>query len=152
MADISTLIPSKTSGARLPYASRNINRLEVNTVRPKILVVDDDQPTLQVLDILLKKMGYEPVLSENGIDALQLVRREPPALILLDINMTPITGWEFLKRLRDDPKYKEIPVIVFTVLTSVEERVAQKQDPLLGVLNKPVTWSELKKGIEQYLS
>ena len=121
-------------------------------MRPKILVVDDDQPTLQVLDILLKKMGYEPVLSENGIDALQLVRREPPALILLDINMTPITGWEFLKRLRDDPKYKEIPVIVFTVLTSVEERVAQKQDPLLGVLNKPVTWSELKKGIEQYLS
>jgi CheY-like chemotaxis protein len=121
-------------------------------VRPKILVVDDDQPILQLLDILLKKMGYEPILSENGIDALQLVRREPPALILLDINMTPITGWEFLKRLRDDPKCKGIPVIVFTVSTSVEEGMAHMHDPLLGVLNKPVTWSELKTGIEQFLS
>ncbi|MCX6698089.1 MAG: response regulator [Methanoregula sp.] len=118
----------------------------------KILVVDDEQPVLQVLDLILKKLGYEPILCENGIDALQLVRREPPALILLDINMTPITGWEFLKRLRDDLKCKEIPVIVLTVSTSVEEGMAPMHDPLLGVLNKPVTWSELKTGIEQFLS
>ncbi len=121
-------------------------------MKQKILVVDDDQPILQLLELLLKILGYEPVLSENGNEALQLVKRDPPALILLDINMTPITGWEFLKRLRAEPKYKEIPVIVFTVLTSIEEGLAQVQDPRLGVLNKPVTLSELKTGIDRFLS
>lgn len=121
-------------------------------MKQKILVVDDDKPILQLLEVLLNILGYEPILSENGIDALQRIRMDPPALILLDINMTPITGWEFLKRLRAEPKYKEIPVIVFTVLTSIEEGLEQMHDPRVSVLNKPVTLSELKIGIDHFLS
>ncbi len=121
-------------------------------MRPKILVVENDQPILQLMELLLKNLGYEPVLIENGIDALQMVRREPPALILLDIMMTPISGWEFLERLRSEPAHKEIPVILFTASATVMERLAQKNDPRLGVLVKPVSPSELKRGIEQFLS
>ncbi|MCX6688664.1 MAG: response regulator [Methanoregula sp.] len=123
----------------------------MNTLKPKILLVENDQAILQLMEILLKNMGYEPVLVENGIDALQLVRREPPAMILLDIMMTPISGWEFLERLRSEPAHKEIPVILFTASTTVMERMAQMNDPRLGILHKPVTPSELKRSIEQYL-
>lgn len=114
--------------------------------------MENDRAILQLMEILLKKLGYEPVLVENGIDALQLVRRDPPALILLDIMMTPISGWEFLERLRSDPANKEIPVILFTASTTVMERMAQMNDPRLGVLHKPVTPSELQRSIDQYLS
>jgi CheY-like chemotaxis protein len=120
-------------------------------MRSKILVIENDQPILQLMEILLNNLGYEPVLVENGIDALQLVRKEPPALILLDLMMTPISGWDFLERLRSEPANKEIPVILFTASASVMERMAQMNDPRLGVLHKPVTLSELKRGIEEFL-
>ena len=66
----------------------------------KIPLVEDDEPILEVMDLLIRKLGYEPVLFSNGLDAFAYVRREPPALILLDIVMTPIGGWEFLEKLR----------------------------------------------------
>jgi len=94
----------------------------------KILVVEDDEPILDLMDLLIRRLGYEPVLIPNGPDALVYTRNEPPALILLDIMMTPISGWEFLEKLR-----------------------ATMNDPLLGVLHKPVSLTELKAGIDRYI-
>jgi len=115
----------------------------------KIMVVEDDQPILELMDLMIHKLGYEPVLIANGLEALELITREPPALILLDIMMTPINGWEFLEKLRAEPPLKEIPVIIFSASPSVEEKMASIKDPLLGVLHKPVSLTELKAGIER---
>jgi CheY-like chemotaxis protein len=115
----------------------------------KILIVEDDEPILDLMDLLIRRLGYEPVLISNGPDALEYARREPPALILLDIMMTPINGWEFLEKLRAEPPLKEIPVIIFSASPSVEEKMASIKDPLLGVLHKPVSLTELKAGIER---
>ena len=117
----------------------------------KIVVVEDDQPILDLMELLLKKMGYEPILITNGIDALEAVRKDPPSLILLDVMMTPLSGWKFLERLREDYGMRNIPVILFTASPSVPEKVAQMNDPLLGMLQKPVSFQELKKSIEHYL-
>jgi CheY-like chemotaxis protein len=117
----------------------------------KILVVEDDEPILDLMDLLIRKLGYEPVLISNGPDALEAAEQDPPALILLDIMMTPINGWEFLEKLRRKAGLKEIPVIIFSASPSVEARMAQIRDPHLGVLHKPVSFSELKAGIERYL-
>ena len=117
----------------------------------KILVVEDDQPILDLMDLLIRRLGYEPVLISNGPDALEAARHDPPALVLLDIMMTPITGWEFLEQLRSDPGLKDLPVVIFSAAPSVEERMKGINDPRLGVLHKPVSLAELKKGIEQYL-
>jgi len=114
----------------------------------KILIVEDDEPILDLMDLLIRKLGYEPVLISNGPDALVYVRREPPALILLDIMMTPISGWEFLEKLRAEPALRKIPVIIFSASPSVEEKMATINDPLLGVLHKPVSLTELRAGIE----
>ena len=59
-------------------------------------------PSSNLMDLMIRKLGYEPVLIANGLEALELIKKEPPALILLDIMMVPINGWEFLEKLRGD--------------------------------------------------
>jgi CheY-like chemotaxis protein len=110
----------------------------------KILVVEDDQPILDLMDILIRKLGYEPILIANGIEAIKWVQKEAPSLILLDIMMTPINGWEFLEKLRGDLGMKEIPVVLFTASPLIGEKMEQLKDPHLSVLTKPVSFSELK--------
>jgi len=117
----------------------------------KIVVIEDDQPILDLMGILLKKLGYEPVLIANGLDALTSVRADPPALILLDIMMSPLSGWEFLERLRTECNLREIPVILFTASPTVPERMKQLNDPRLGILQKPVTFDELRTALAQFL-
>jgi DNA-binding response OmpR family regulator len=114
----------------------------------KILIVEDDQPILDLMDLLIRRLGFEPVLVSNGLDALEAARREPPALILLDIMMTPINGWEFLEQLRAEPGFRELPVIIFSASPSIEEKMVTINDPRLGVLHKPVSLAELREGIE----
>ena len=117
----------------------------------KILVVEDDQPILDLMDLMIRKLGYEPVLIANGLEALELIQKEPPALILLDIMMVPINGWEFLEKLRGDYGVREMPVILFTASPLVDEKIGQLKDPYLSVLVKPVSFNELKAGIARYL-
>jgi CheY-like chemotaxis protein len=117
----------------------------------KILVVEDDQPILDLMDLLIRKLGYEPILVANGSEALELVKKEPPALILLDILMTPINGWEFLDKLRGEYGMRGIPVILFTASPLIDEKMKQMKDPNLGILTKPVSFTELKAGIARYL-
>ena len=115
------------------------------------MVVEDDQPILELMDLLIRKLKYEPVLIANGLEALKLVKQEPPALILLDIMMSPLNGWEFLEKLRGECNMREIPVILFTASPSIDEKMALLNDPNLGVLIKPVSFADLKAGIERYL-
>ncbi len=117
----------------------------------KILIVEDDEPILDLMDILIRKIGHEPVLVSNGPDALEIALRDPPALILLDIMMTPINGWEFLEKIRAEAGLKDTPVIIFSASPTVAEIMATMNDPHLGVLQKPVSFTELKAGVERYL-
>jgi CheY-like chemotaxis protein len=117
----------------------------------KILVVEDDLPILDLMDLLIRKLGYEPILVANGADALEVVRKDPPSLILLDIMMMPINGWEFLDKLRTEYGMKDLPVIIFTASPAVDEHIAAIRDPHLGVLHKPVSFAELRESIGRYL-
>lgn len=117
----------------------------------KIMLVEDDQPILDMMDILLRRIGYEPILVPDVLDALERVKADPPALILLDIMMTPMNGWDFLEKIRNEFGIRELPVILFTASPSVEERLALMKDPYLGVLQKPVSIPELKAGLEKFL-
>jgi DNA-binding response OmpR family regulator len=117
----------------------------------KIMLIEDDQPILDMMEILLRRIGYEPILVPDVLDALRQIKQESPSLILLDIMMTPINGWEFLEKLRGEYGMKEIPVLLFTASPSIEEKIAELKDPRLGMLQKPVSIVELKAGIEKFL-
>ena len=117
----------------------------------KIMLVEDDLPILDMMEILLRRIGYEPVIVPDVLDALRQVKEDPPSLILLDIMMTPMNGWEFLEKLRGEYGMRDIPVLLFTAAPSAEEKIAELNDPMLGILQKPVSIIELKAGLERFL-
>ncbi len=117
----------------------------------KIMLVEDDQPILELMEILLTRIGYEPLIIPDVLMALDIVKKDPPALILLDVMMEPMDGWEFLEKIRGEYHLKDLPVILFTASPSVEEHLATMHDKRLGVLQKPVSIADLKAGIENFL-
>ncbi|MDD1681443.1 MAG: response regulator [Methanoregula sp.] len=117
----------------------------------KIMLVEDDRPILELMEILLSRIGYKPLIVPDVLEALEMVKKDPPALILLDVMMEPMDGWEFLEKIRGEYGMTDLPVILFTASPSVEERLATMQDKRLGVLQKPVSIADLRTGIEKFL-
>ena len=117
----------------------------------KIMLVEDDQQILDMMDLLLRRIGYEPVLVPDVLEALEMVRVNPPDLVLLDIMMTPMNGWEFLETVRDTYQLRDLPILLFTAAPEVEGKIALMSDPNLGMLQKPVSIRELRDGLERFL-
>ncbi len=117
----------------------------------RIMLVEDDQQIVEMMDLLLRKVGYEPVIAQDVMDALSQIRTNPPDLVLLDIMMTPMNGWAFLDKVREEYNIRDLPILLFTAAPSVEEKIAVMKDPRLGVLQKPVSITELRAGIEKFL-
>ncbi|RXE57217.1 histidine kinase [Methanoculleus taiwanensis] len=117
----------------------------------KIMVVDDDLPTLEVMELLLRKIDREPLLVHNGWDALRILKKERPALIILDVMMSPIDGWQFLEELKRNEELKEIPVLLFTAKHVWPEEYSRYADDIVGVLEKPISLAELKTVLERIL-
>src|ERR1700750_1081415 len=98
--------------------------LESRTVQPaSILVVDDTAANLQVLAGMLKDRGYKVRPAPSGKLALAPARRDPPDLILLDINMPEMNGYEVCELLKADDALKGIPIIFISALTEQLDKV-----------------------------
>ncbi|MDV4342812.1 response regulator [Methanoculleus sp. YWC-01] len=115
------------------------------------MVVDDDLPTLEVMELLLRKIDREPLLVHNGWDALRAIKKEKPALIILDVMMSPIDGWQFLEELKRNDEFKDIPVLLFTAKHVWPEEYSRYADDIVGVLEKPISLAELKAALERAL-
>jgi len=113
------------------------------------MVVDDDLPTLEVMELLLRKIDREPLLVHNGWDALRMLKKEKPALIILDVMMSPIDGWQFLEELKRNEELKDIPVLLFTAKHVWPEEYSRYADDIVGVLEKPISLAELKVALEK---
>ncbi|HWU38072.1 MAG TPA: response regulator [Candidatus Acidoferrum sp.] len=83
-----------------------------------ILCVDDDPLMHNLLSNLLKQHGFQVSLATNGAEGLERARRRPPDLIVLDIMMPGMDGFEVCRQLRQDPRLRTIPVIVLTAMES----------------------------------
>lgn len=80
----------------------------------RILLVEDNEMNQDMLSRRLKKRGYEVLLAENGEEAVQLGRAEVPDLILMDMRLPVMDGWEATRQLKSDPSTHSIPVIALT--------------------------------------
>jgi len=118
-------------------------------MREKVLVVDDEFEIRDVLSRFLTEEGYEIILASNGEEALELVERENPQVVLLDILMPGIGGIETCKRLKDNEKTRFIPVIMATALwdTLSEAIDAGAED----FVTKPFNLTELSHRVESIL-
>src|ERR1700709_2332975 len=88
----------------------------------KILVVDDEEHIVMILKDSLEFSGFEVVTAPDGSEALAAVDRENPELIVLDIGMPKLDGWEVCRRLKSDPKTKSIPVIILTAYAQTSDQ------------------------------
>ena len=84
----------------------------------RILVVDDERPIVMVIETNLKISGYDVLTAYNGRDALELVKSRRPDLVLLDVVMPEMDGWETLQQIREDPDpgIAGIPIVMLTAL------------------------------------
>ena len=100
----------------------------------KVLIVDDEIHVVQILDYKLKKAGYQVLGASSGPQALEMCKQEPPDIILLDIMMPEMDGWEVLAKLKADDATKNIPVFMLTAK-------AQRADLMKG----------LSRGVDHYI-
>jgi PAS domain S-box-containing protein len=80
-----------------------------------VLVVDDDPATLKLADAALRELGYRPVCKSNAEEALAAIEADPPAVVIVDLLMPRVDGFEFISRLRTFPAGREVPVLVWTI-------------------------------------
>ena len=119
---------------------------------PRILIVDDVPVNIAMVQALLKNEGYELVSAESGAEALRSVEEQIPDLILLDIQMPDMDGYEVCRRLREDPETEGIPVIMFTATESESEAKAKGlRTGANDYITKPVAKEELLARIETQL-
>ncbi len=119
--------------------------------QPKILVVEDNQDNREMVVKVLKFNGYEVVEAVDGEEAIKKARAENPDLILLDIYLPKMDGYEAAKRLKGDSDLRHIPIIALTAHAmkgNREEALAVGCD---GYIPKPINVRELPKQIERFL-
>jgi CheY-like chemotaxis protein len=119
----------------------------------RVLVVEDEPENRLFIGLMLRTEGYDVLEAEDGQCALDLLSREPPPeLILLDVMMPGLNGWQVFQRLRQDPRWAQIPVVMLTALaqrSDVERAVELGVD---GYLTKPFEPADLIHTMEETLS
>ena len=115
----------------------------------RILVVDDDPNIREVLGIHLRNAGYEVATAKDGIEAGYGVLRSRPDLIIADVEMPHMTGFELVAALRADNEASSIPVILFTSQAEWEDR--GKQLGAVGYVTKPILVDQLLSVVAQHV-
>jgi len=117
-----------------------------------ILVVDDNPDLLDIVDAILSDAGYVVAKALTGEDGLSVARNLRPQLILLDLNMPKMDGWEVLKLLKADLQTKEIPVAIFSVRTDIKDKIFGLQRGAVDFISKPFQYERLTDRIEKILA
>lgn len=114
--------------------------VEEKSRRMRVLVVDDDPPSLKMIAFLLSEEGYEVVTADNGVDALRLIEQEIPDLVILDVMMPGLDGFEVTKRIR---RSMNLPIIILSAKGETTDRVTGLDLGADDYLAKPFEPAEL---------
>src|SRR4030065_1416128 len=117
----------------------------------KILIVDDDLDTLRLVGLMLQHQGYRINAANSGIQAIAMAQTDKPNLILLDIMMPDMDGYEVARRLRANPQTVDIPILMFTAKSQLDDKVAGFEVGADDYLTKPTNPAELQSHIRQLL-
>jgi pilus assembly protein CpaE len=118
----------------------------------KILIIDDDLDTLRLVGLMLQRQGYQISAATNGQQGLDKAFAEDPDLILLDIMMPDMDGYEVTRRLRRNPSTMETPILMFTAKTQLDDKVIGFEVGANDYLTKPTHPSELQARVKSLLS
>lgn len=118
----------------------------------KILIVDDDREMVELIELFLGNAGYETIAAFSGEEALEKTFREKPDLMLLDIMMPKIDGWEVLRRIKNDPEMRDTPVAFITARTqNIDKMIGLSVMKAAGYITKPFSKQELLTEVKRIL-
>jgi len=118
----------------------------------RILIVDDDVDTLRLVGLMLQRQGYQVIAASNGTQGLAKAFEERPNLILLDVMMPDMDGYEVTRRLRKNPATASIPILMFTAKTQLDDKVTGFEVGADDYLTKPTHPTELQAHVKTLLA
>jgi CheY-like chemotaxis protein len=120
-------------------------------MRYNILVIEDDEMNLDMITQRLELRGYRVLGAVDGFEGINLAREEAPDLILMDVNLPEIDGWEVTRRLKAEPATRHIPVVALTAHAMVNDRDKALQAGCDDYETKPVDFQRLLSKMEKLL-
>ncbi len=117
--------------------------------KQKVLVVDDSSTNVVLLDAILNNAGYEVITSLSAKEGLKYITSMDPDLVLLDLLMPEVSGFDFMKTYNEMNKKRKIPVIVVSAVGTPENKKLSKELGAVSFINKPVDIAELMNLIKQ---
>jgi len=132
-------------------AKENIIVTDKSDQQSKILIVDDELINLQVLGNYLKLKDYDIIKADNGFDALKLIEENMPDLLILDIMMPKMSGYDVCKRIRENYTEKELPILILSAKDHIQDIVTGLELGANDYISKPLKQEELLTKIELLL-
>ena len=115
-------------------------------MKKRILIIDDDVNDLETIKIVLEKEKYDVIIADNGADALDVIRKDKPDLVLIDIKMPTLSGYDLLRLLRERLNHK-----VKMIYVSIVQRKEVDMDDIDGFVQKPFMPTSLIKEVKKVL-
>lgn len=117
----------------------------------RILVIEDNSSSMYLMQFLLRAQGYRVLEASDGLAGIQIACRELPDLIVLDIQLPEIDGYEVARRLKTYPETAAIPIVAVTSYAMVGDRERAMEAGCLGYLEKPIDPNSFVGQIERFL-
>lgn len=118
----------------------------------KVLIVDDEQDIVESLQFVLEAAGFECHCAYNGEDGLNLAKEILPDLIILDVMMPKINGFKICRLLKYDNKYRNIPILMVTARSQVEDQQIGEETGVDEYITKPFELDEIVEKVKGYLN
>jgi CheY-like chemotaxis protein len=126
--------------------------IDPSAYRPTVLLIEDTREVLMILVDYLEMAGYKMVTAQDGVDGLEQAKLTHPDLILMDIQMPRMDGFEATQKLRNDPEFRNTPIIALTALAMPNDRQRCLDAGMNEYISKPVNLKALTKTIQKLLS
>jgi DNA-binding response OmpR family regulator len=121
--------------------------------KKRILCIEDEPETTNLVQLILAREGYEVLGADGGEEGLRMVREEKPDLILLDLMMPDMDGWQVYQHLKEDEETRDIPVIVVTAkVQSIDKVLGLQVAKVDDYITKPFRPEELSERVKYVLS
>ncbi len=117
----------------------------------KILIADDDKAMRALLRVVLQKKGYEVTLASDGKEALRLLQKDIPDLVVLDVMMPKLNGWEVAKKIREDKKMSGLPIIMLTAKDEMIDKLMGFESGVNEYIVKPLKPASITAAVKKLL-
>ena len=121
-------------------------------MKSRIVVIEDNPDNLELITYLLSKRGYVTLSAQDGVEGLALVRKEKPDLIICDIDLPKMNGYEIAQQLKSDPEFNLIPLLAVTAYSMIGDREKILEKGFNGYISKPIESEDFVNKVEEFMA